>query len=434
MLLSRFYHPALRDDDEAQTNLIESPDTVTCVRLPERIPSKTISHRKELSLIFTLLAMLIAGGAACTSVLERGQREARPLQLRDVPAQRLAYRFEPDVALPPEFNAQETNEKIEAIQLDFSTRREGDALIKTVRSPDGQRALALYGTADEPSQAFHIDIYSAEGSFIRNLTPPDLSCVFPETVSWSPDGNFITFIGRKSSKPSPTPTPVVEVLQEAPETGTPLPLSSVAPAFGFVPLFNTEQIYICNRDGYDLKPLTAREGLIYFYAEWAPDNHALLAMACRESEWDARERSFRMPTGRPRLITPDGKERLLDDELTEALPVWSPDSSKAATAFDTDFKIYDAATDKPTQARIALRDTLIAASKAYEAKTSKSGENSTATDEIPATFNPIIRMEWVAPDKVYFETAYVRLIPNDPITSFQRWHLLILSPQAAILK
>jgi hypothetical protein len=28
----------------------------------------------------------------------------------------------------------------------------------------------------------------------------------------------------------------------------------------------------------------------------------------------------------------------------------------------------------------------------------------------------------------------VRLIPNDPITSFQRWHLLILSPQAAVLK
>jgi hypothetical protein len=42
---------------------------------------------------------------------------------------------------------------------------------------------------------------------------------------------------------------------------------------------------------------------------------------------------------------------LLDDELTEALPVWSPDSSKIADAFDTDVMIYDAALDKPTQAR-----------------------------------------------------------------------------------
>lgn len=424
--------------------MIQSPDTVTRVRSSERISAKTSPHRKELSLLLTVLGTLITGAVACSSVLERGQREARPLQLRDVPAQRLAYRFEPDVALPTEFNPQETNEKIEAIQLDFSTRREGDALIKTVRSPDGQRALALYGTADGPSQAFHIDIYSAEGSFIRNLTPPDLSCVFPETVSWSPDGNFITFIGRKSAKPSPTPTPPVEVMPEVPETGAPLPLSSVAPAFGFVPLFNTEQIYICNRDGYDLKPLTAREGLIYFYADWAPDNHALLAMACRESEWDARERSFRMPTGRPRLITPDGKERLLDDELTEALPVWSPDASKAATAFDADVKIYDAATAKPTQARIRLREALIAASRGYEQKTSGPGKATEAPDNnaeraspdsgIPASFNPIIRLEWTSLETLYFETAYVRLIPNDPITSFPRWHLLVLSPQAAVLK
>jgi len=64
---------------------------------------------------------------------------------------------------------------------------------------------------------------------------------------------------------------------------------------------------------------------------------------------DARERAFKLAVGRPRLITPDGKERLLDDELTEALPVWCPDASKVATAFDTDVMIYDAATNKPTR-------------------------------------------------------------------------------------
>ena len=389
-----------------------------------------------------LLLALLVGSASCHSVLDR-QRDVRPLVLRDVPAQRLAYRLEPDVNLPQEINTDDSNDKIEAIQIDFDTRRQGDALIRTVRSPDGQRALVLYGTADEPSQTFRIDIYSAEGSFLRNLTPPDLSCVFPETVAWSPDGNFITFIGHKGATPTPTPTPPGGVMPEEPETTAPLPAASVAPAFGFVPLFSTEQIYICNRDGYDLKPLTSREGLIYFYASWAPDSHALVAMACRESEWDAREKSFKLPTGRPRLISLEGTERLLDDEMTEALPAWSPDSSKVATAFDANVMIYDAASNKPTQARIRLRDALIVASRAFEAKTagppkegdssSSSADGSAASEAIPASFNPIIRLEWVTPEKLYFESAYVRLIPNDPITSFQRWHLLVLSPQAAVL-
>ena len=389
------------------------------------------------------MAAMIAGGVSCQSVLERRQ-DVRPLVLRDIPAQRLAYRLEPDVPVPAEIATEDSNDKIDAIQTDFNTRRQSDALVRTVRSPDGQRALALYGTADEPSQTFHIDLYSADGNFLRNLTPPGLSCVFPETVAWSPDGNFITFIGHKGATPTPTPTPPGGITPELPEAGEAVPQASVAPAFGYVPLFNTEQIYICNRDGYDLKPLTSREGLIYFYASWAPDNHALVAMACRESEWDARERAFKLPTGRPRLITLDGKERLLDDELTEALPVWSPDSSKAATAVDADVMIYDATNNKPTQARIRLRDALIAASRAYEMKTSgptkqngiddNAGANTASDSGIPASFNPIIRLKWTSPEKLYFETAYVRLIPNDPITSFQRWHLLILSPQAAVLR
>jgi len=394
-------------------------------------------------LIITILATFVSGAASCTSITQR--QDVRPLVLRDVPAQRLAYRFEPDVAVPAEVTKEDADDKIDAIQIDFNTRRQNDALVGTVRSPDGQRALALYGVADEPSQEFHIDLYSADGRFLRNLTPPDLACVFPETVAWSPDGNFITFIGHKGVKPTPTPTPPGASLPDTAETAEASPLPSIAPAFPPVALFNTEQIYICNRDGYDLKPLTSREGLIYFYAAWAPDNHALVAMACKESEWEAREKAFKLPTGRPRLITPDGKERLLDDELTEALPVWCPDSSKVADAFDTEVMIYDAASNKPTQARIRLRDALIAASRAYEERNSggkkksddkenKAGENSAPDAAIPTSFNPIIRLEWTSPDKLFFETAYVRLMPNDTITTFQRWHLLILSPQAAVLK
>ena len=128
----------------------------------------------------------------------------RARSLRDVPARSLAFRFEPDVGPPPGARAEEADDKIESIQIDFNTRRENDALVRTVRSPDGQRALVLYGVADESSQEFHIDLYSSDGKFLRNLTPPDLSCVFPETVAWSPDGNFITFIGHKTTKPTPT--------------------------------------------------------------------------------------------------------------------------------------------------------------------------------------------------------------------------------------
>lgn len=362
----------------------------------------------------------------------------RARSLRDVPARSLSFRFEPDVGLPPGVKLEEADDKIEAIQLDFNTRRQDDALVRTVRSPDGQRALVLYGVADESSQEFHIDLYSSQGQFLRNLTPPDLSCVFPETVAWSPDGNFITFIGHKTLKPTPSPPPGVHT-EEIPEAS---PLPSPAPAFPFVPVFSTEQIYICSRDGYDLKPLTAREGLIYFYAAWAPDNHALVAMACKEVEWNAREKEFKLPAGRPRLIALEGKERLLDDELTEALPVWSPDSAKVATGFDTDVMIYDAATDKPTQARIRLRDALLAASRAYEEKNSAAkksddgqpAENVAAESAVPPSFNPIIRLEWTSPEKLFLETAYVRLFPNEPISTFQRWHLTQLSPQAALLK
>ncbi len=381
---------------------------------------------------------LIAALAGCESITNR--QDVRPLVLRDVPAQRLAYRFEADVGVPAELQAPESNEKLNSIQADFTTRRPDDALLRTVASPDGQRALALYGTEDELSPAFRIDLYASDGRFLRNLIPPTLSCVFPETVAWTADGNFITFIAHKSLKPAPTPTPPIDLAPEP--DSSPLPAASVAPAFPAVAAFNTEQIYICNRDGYDLKPLTAREGLIYFYYSWAPDNHALVALACKENEWEARERSFRLPAGRPRLIAIDGRERLLDDRVTETLPSWSPDSSKVTTAFETDVAIYDAATDKPTQSRIPLRDALIAASIAYEEKNTsgkkKSDDNKDqgepATSAPPPSFNPIVRVEWTSPEVLYLQTAFVRVYTNEPINTFQRWHRLLLSPQAAVLK
>ena len=389
-----------------------------------------------------LVSLIFATG--CKSVIER--QDVRPRVLRDVPARNLAYRFNPDVS-PPSTNFEDLTDKFEAVANDFATKRENEALIRTVVSPDGRRVLALYGTIDEPGSTFRIDLYNSDGQFLRNLIPPDLSCVFPETVTWSPDGNFINFIAHKRVAPSPTPTP-----PNAPEPDpavSPIPSPSLGPIFAPVASFNTEQIYICNRDGYDLKPLTARDGLIYFYFVWAPDGHAMAALACKEEEWTERERQFKLPAGRPRLIAPDGTERLLDDNLTDALPVWSPDNSKIATAFDTDVAIYDAGGKTPTQGRLPLGEQLIAASVIYEQRTAtrrattNANANSPApspspeaspSQGVPASYNPIVRLEWRAPETLYFQTAYVRLMPNETINTFQRWHQLTLSAQAAVLK
>ena len=355
-----------------------------------------------------------------------------------MPARNLAYRLSPDVS-PPSSNI-EDSDKFGPVTNDFATKRKDDALIRTVVSPDGRRVLALYGTADEPGSAFRIDLYNSDGQFLRNLIPPDISCVFPETVTWSPDGHFINFIAHRRVVPSPTPTPPNE--PEEP-SASPVPSPSVAPNFPPVASFNTEQIYICNRDGYDLKPLTSREGLIYFYFVWAPDGRAMAALACKEDEWNARERQYKLPAGRPRLIALDGNERLLDDALTDALPVWCPDGSKVATAFDTDVAIYDAGGKTPTQGRLPLGDQLIAASVVYEQKTvtkkANANANSTPTHAttapaVPPSFNPIVRLDWRAPETLYFQTAFVRLMPTETINTFQRWHVLNLSAQAAILK
>jgi hypothetical protein len=398
-------------------------------------------RRYTTAAVTILLPLIIAVG--CKSVIER--QDVRPRVLRDVPARNLAYRLSPDVS-PPNSNFEDQEDKFASVANFFAGKRKDDALLRTVVSPDGRRVLALYATMDETGSGFRIDLFNSDGEFLRNLIPPDLSCMFPETVTWSPDGNYINFIARKRVMPSPSPTPPNE--PDPDPAVSPLPLPSVAPAFAPVASFNTEQIYICNRDGYDLKPLTSRDGLIYFYFVWAPDGHAMAAMACTEAEWNARERQYKLPAGRPRLIAPDGAERLLDDGLTEALPVWSPDASKVATAFDTDVAIYDAGGKTPTHGRVPLAEQLIAASVVYEQKTAtrkasdSTNSNSAAsptpaassTNTVPPSFNPIIRLEWRRPEALYFQTAFIRLMPNETINTFQRWHMLTLSAQAAILK
>ena len=382
-----------------------------------------------------LLLLLVATG--CRNSGEKGS--VRPNSLREVEAVRLAYSFAPDTDAPQGAPAAEET-KLKSIEDDFDTRRRDDRLLRTVASPDGMRALAIYDTGETQEGEFRIDMYSAEGKFLRNLTPTELSGAFAPMVAWSPDGSYIAFIGRKSQTPPTPPEMIPETIPDIPQ-----PAPSVAPAFGPVAVFDTEQIYICNRDGFEMRPLTTRSGLIYFYLAWSPDNHALVALACREDEWETRERESKLPAGRPRLVEMDGRERLLDDGLTEAWPVWSPDSSKVAAGFETEVKIYDAVAAQPTQASIPLRDPLLKASLDFDEKNleskNKPSENRAGKPEeaaaaapqtsgAPVSFNPIVRIIWPEDKTIFIQTAYIRIYATEPVVTFQRWHRLNLSIQA----
>src|SRR5262249_18344930 len=107
--------------------------------------SKRVSHlffSPLTSIVFLLVLMWVA----CSS--NSDPQRVQPRQLHDLPSARLAYTFRADVDPPPEATSEETVAKLEPIQKDFDTRRKDDALLRTVVSPDGERALALYGTTD----------------------------------------------------------------------------------------------------------------------------------------------------------------------------------------------------------------------------------------------------------------------------------------------
>ena len=418
---------------------------------------------RELAAALLVVACLAAG---CREVRETTGLSVVPKELRDVPADRLAFRFEPDVSeesLPERLRKDESEEPLAAIKTAFETQRTTDALIRTVVDPTGQRALALYGTSQTSGSNtdFRIDLYSAEGQFIRNVLPRDLTGVFPEEVAWSPDGQRILFSGIRNPalQASPTPAePPPPDLSPTPGAGgqPPQPAPSVAPIIPSVETFRTEQVYAGDRDGFSLRPLTSREGLIYFKLAWSPDGAQVAALACKEDEWESRRGQGLLPAGRPRLVTLEGQERLLDDRLTTVTPVWSPDGSKVATAIDYDLAVYDAAGGHPTAGQLSLQEPLRAASVEYDARVFKktgpqgkgaqpvgqpanTGANAAqGAAQAPAvliSLNPFVRLEWVEPETIYAQTAFVRFYRTEPLPTFKytRWHALHISPQAAVL-
>ena len=407
-----------------------------------------MSRRRRLVLVVTTALCLGASLAGCKQITEKFS--VQPRALRDVQAARLAFRVEPDVpesALPAGLLDEKAEEPVATVKAHFETSRKDEALLRTVVSPDGQRVLALYAPGDPtfPEDEFLIDLYAADGMFIRNVLPADLSAVFAPAVAWSPDGQWIAFTGRRTAKPKPSPTPAGPDLPVVPEVidpnAQPTPTPTVAPIIAPVQTYSTEQIYLCDRDGSSLRPLTARDGLIYFHAVWAPDGHAIAALACRQDELERSITENKQLAGRARLVTRDGRERLLSDDLLEAPPVWSPDAAKVAAATGTDVLVFDAAGAPPTAARLPLREPLLTASAAYDAKVlaprggAQQQPPPSADLSRSISFNPIVRLEWVQPELLLAQTGYVRIFQNEsePTRRYLRWHLLRLSPQAVAL-
>jgi hypothetical protein len=433
--------------------------------------SKTFLYLFSASIFFS---------AACQKNILQPQGGA-PTLMKEVPAVRLNYRYEADVPAPSE-NARSAEERNAAVQNDFDQHRPQELLDRTITSPDKRRVLAVYHRTSDVLSEFRLDMYSPDGKLMRKVTPDAMAVHFTDTIVWAPDSSAVAFvamvrvpqIGGENKTPVATaPTPPepesspdanVASVPENTETATPAAPTPAAPVG--VLLFRTEQLYICNADGDGTKPLTQNEGLIYFYYTWSPDGSMLAALAVTAREWqflnaqaDTKGEVF-IPTGRPRVIEKNGRERRLDDGLTQVHPVWSPDSAKVAEAFGTQVRIYDATGNNPTQAAIPLQNQLLLSSQAYDREEQQKlqAANSNAVANAPAntanaaaanapaanqpqgtlpdpstlvSFNPIVDLVWNADNLIYFQTAFVKKMKNDAdsVTSFARWHRLVLSVQ-----
>jgi hypothetical protein len=444
---------------------------------------------------FVLFAFLLSTLACQKSVFQTPT--VAPATLRDVPALKLNFRLETDVPAPTVVNGKaQTEERNAAVQTDFDQNRTQEVVDKTVSSPNKQRVLAVYHRAEDLPGDFRLDMYTADGRLLRRITPDGMAVHYPDTIVWSPDSSNVAFMamtrtgGQATTIPTPTPAENQTETSVNSETNANSDANSDAntenananQAASATPIieqpkavltFRTEQIYISNAEGGDTKPVTQNEGLIYFYFVWSPDGLALAALAATFQEWrflqyqaESRGEAF-APSGRPRLVEKNGRERRLDDNLTNVHPVWSPDSAKVAVAFDKQVRIYDAIGDAPTQAAIPLRNQLLISSKTYDEELQRKEEagdaNATANSQantnaqsntnvqpnnplnqqvgtlpdesLLVSFNPIINLEWTEDKMLYLQTGYIKLMKNeaDSARSYLRWHRLIFSPQPVAL-
>ncbi|MBA2379387.1 MAG: hypothetical protein H0V76_07415 [Blastocatellia bacterium] len=398
-----------------------------------------------------------------------------PTSLRGVPAVMLNYVYEADVPAPEVEVAEKQALVDPPVQAHFEISRPDEIVDRTLVSPDKRRVLAIYHrTGDLPAE-FRLDMYTADGRLLNKITPDVMAVHFRDTIVWSPDSTAVAFVAmiraaqdemaEGSATPATEPTPEGPITDVVPEEPTPAPEQPEAPpaaeatpeAPTGILAFRTEQLYLADADGGNVRPITQSEGLMYFYYAWSPDSSMLAALAATAREWQyleaLAERNGEMfiPLGRPRIVERNGRERRLDDALTAVRPVWSPDSAKVATGFDTQIRIYDAVGTNPTQAAVPLRNALLISSQAFDRSQAEQlnappgaepdANANAAKPEGPATlpdpaslvsFNPIVGLDWSNEQLLYFQTAFIKRMVNeaDSVTSFRRWHRLILSPQA----
>jgi hypothetical protein len=412
-----------------------------------------------------ILFGVIAIAASCSRPADNANSAAPPTSLSQVSAVRLNFRYEADVPGPTDQLPSNIEERNAAVQADFDQNRPQEILDKTITSPDKKHVAAVFHRVSDVNAEYRIDMYSGEGGLIRKITPDTMAVHFPDTILWSPDSSALAFVamiraGQEEGNQAPSlpqvPNPIANSTVNPDETSTPVVTPTPAPAAPAVLTFRTEQIYLCDAEGANLKPVTQSEGKIYFYYVWSPDSSMLAALVTTSPEWASmqgqaqQKKELFVPAGRPRLVEKNGRERLLDDAMTQTRPVWSPDSSKIAAAFDTQIRIYDANGNTPTQAAIPLRNQLLISSQAYDkqleqqaaAENTVTNVNDQQATSAPATttlpdpsklvsFNPIVVLQWTSPDILYFQTGYVKQFENpaDNRTSYLRWHRLIFSPQ-----
>jgi hypothetical protein len=408
-----------------------------------------------------------------------GPKEAEPevsvpSTLSEVPAVRLNYRYEPDVPPPTEPAKTNAEERSQGVQADFDQNRPNEVLSKTLAAPNGKRIAALYYRMGDLPSEFRLDMYGDDGKVLNKMTADLMAVHFPDTIRWSPDSENIAFVAMirgVQTGPELTGTPPalenansntdanVDPEANAADSNSSAPAAPTPAAPTGILTFRTEQIYISNADGSTVKPVTQTDGLIYFYYAWAPDSTGLVALASTQREWQFLQ--FRaetngeifVPVGRPRIVEKNGRERRLDDGLTAVHPVWSPDSMKVACAFDTQVRVYDAAGTSPTQAAIPLRNLLLISSQAYDREQQQKLDAANVNDanqpapaansNLPASslpdekslvsFNPVVSLAWPEDGILYLQTAFIKRMKKelDSVTSFQRWHRLVFTPQPA---
>ncbi len=435
---------------------------------------------------FRTLALI--GGLLLFSACENKLLQPEPIApptLGSVPAVNLNFRFESDVPAPATDPAKVSfDERDPAIQAAFDTNRPLELLVRTISSPDKKRILAVYHRISDYPSEYRLDMYSPDGTLLKKMTSDTMAVHFPDTIVWSPDSSSVAFVAMiRIDQPAPILDPTATPGVSNPVANSQLPptanantdpeepvadLTDPAPDAAPTPAaptgiltYRTEQIYISTADGTGVKALTENEGLIYFYYAWSPDSSMLVALAATSREWKYLEivagtkDEMMVPQGRLRVIELNGRERRLDDNLTPVRPVWSPDSTKIASAFDTQIRIYDAIGTNATQAAIPLRNQLLISSQAYDreqqrlsqASNSDIDSNSEATpqptpdqplstlpdEKLLVSYNPIVEIAWTTDELIYLQTAYLRRMKSeaDSVRSFSRWHRLALSAQTA---